>query len=77
MHMFNTQEVVRLLQAANPGDQVSEDRVRHAIRRGLVGPKVFASRLAWSAHDVLKLAQALNLIPPAMTDVSPRPVTAI
>jgi hypothetical protein len=66
--MYSTQIVLRQLQAANPDAAVTEDKIRHAIRRGLVGPKAFACRLAWTSEDVKKLVSALDLVPPMFDD---------
>jgi len=66
--MRSTKVVVDLLRGANPGATVNEDRVRHAIRRGLVAPESFAGRLAWSEDDVARLAAALELVPPALDE---------
>jgi hypothetical protein len=59
--MRSTRGVVDLFRAANAGSIVNEDRVRHAIRRGLVAPQTFAGRLVWSDSDIKALATALNL----------------
>ena len=66
--MYSTQTVLRRLQAANPDAAVSEDKIRHAIRRGIVGPKAFACRLVWTREDIEKLVTALDLAPPVLED---------
>jgi hypothetical protein len=75
--MRSTKTVVEAFRGANPGATVNEDRFRHAIRRGLVTPKSFAGRLAWSAEDIRTLARALNLNEPALDDQSVPAVPAI
>jgi len=75
--MFSTLEVIRQARDSNPGASITEDRVRYAIRRGLVEPTMFAGRLAWSEDDVVKLAKALNIAVPADMEVSRRFVAAI
>ncbi len=66
--MYSTQRVLRGLQAKNPDAAVTEDKIRHAIRRGIVGPKAFACRLVWTKEDVEKLAKALDLVPPMLEE---------
>jgi hypothetical protein len=66
--MFTTRDVRSFLKRSNPGIAVTEDRIRHALRRGNVAPGSFAGRLAWSRADVVALAAALNLAPPALDD---------
>lgn len=66
--MLSTQEVVDALRRVNPGGVITEDRIRHAIRRRLVTPRSFAGRLAWSTADVAALAVALDLVPPPRDD---------
>lgn len=34
--MLSMRQVIHLLRDANPGEKVTEDRVRHALRRGAV-----------------------------------------
>jgi predicted ThiF/HesA family dinucleotide-utilizing enzyme len=74
--MIATQEVIRDLIKANPGADITEDRVRWVKRRGLVTPETFAGRLAWSRADVLALAQALDLVAPAVDERASDPVAA-
>jgi hypothetical protein len=63
--MFSTREILNLLRDANPGVAITEDRVRHAIRRGEVPtPPSFAGRLLWSYADLALLAAALGLSAP-------------
>lgn len=60
--MLSTREVIDLPRAANPDANVSEDRVRVAVRRGKVKPpRTFAGRFAWTEEDARELAQALGL----------------
>lgn len=66
--MFATKAAIEALRKSNPLVTISEDRVRHVIRRGLVAPRSFAGRLAWSATDVAALAAALGLVPPRLDD---------
>ena len=65
--MLTTTEVLRSLRAANPGTVITEDRIRHALRRGdLPSPESFAGRLAWSDQDIAALAQALKVEQPSV-----------
>ena len=65
--MFTTRKVLALLRKANPGSVVTEDRVRHALRRGVLAlPHQFAGRLAWTTAEVEALARGLGLNPPAL-----------
>ena len=66
--MRSTKAVLDALRAANPDIVISEDRIRHAIRRGDVTPCSFAGRLAWTAADVAALAAALGLVLPELDD---------
>lgn len=59
--MHSTREVLDRIRAANPGRSVTEDRIRHALRRGLVSwPRVFSGRLLWTEADVDGLCEALG-----------------
>jgi len=63
--MFSTTEVIEVLRAVNPCARISEDRVRHAIRRGAIpAPDTFAGRYAWTWLDIRRLATALGLQSP-------------
>ena len=70
--MLGTRDVVRALAEANPGAGVTEDRVRWVLRRGLL-PSLgrVAGRLVWSHDDVQKLAEILELSPPAFASRQP------
>ncbi len=60
-----TLDVIDRLRAANPGATITEDRIRHAIRRGDVDPpQLFTNRYAWTDDDVRFLARALGLRTP-------------
>jgi len=64
--MLSTRDVLNLLRDANPGVEITEDRVRHVIRRGEIdAPSSFAGRLVWAKEDVEALAAALRLACPA------------
>ena len=67
--MHSTREVLRLLRSVNPGKEVTEDRIRRALRRGdIPPPDEFAGRLAWSSDDLLLLADALELTRPDLDE---------
>ncbi len=74
--MKSTREVLALLSSASQGVQITEDRVRHALRRGdLEPPSTFAGRLAWSWPDILALASALGVNAPHRADTKVRDET--
>lgn len=54
-----TREVVQILRERHPAAGITEDRIRHAIRRGDVTPETWGGRLAWSVSDVDRLEAAL------------------
>lgn len=63
--MLTTQQVIDAIRTSNPRFEISEDRIRHAIRRGDVPrPSVFAGRFIWMPRDVASLARALGLNAP-------------
>ena len=63
--MLTTRELILLLRAANPTADVTEDLIRSAIRRELVGPpSTFAGRYAWSWDEAKSVAEALELVLP-------------
>lgn len=63
--MLSTRAVLALLRDANPGVPLTEDRVRHALRRGeFPTPATFSGRLAWAPEDVRRLAAALGVAAP-------------
>lgn len=68
--MYSTREVLILLREANPGELITEDRIRRAFRRGdASAPSTFAGRFAWTENDVVALARALSLaMPPRKRD---------
>ncbi len=71
--MFTTRQVLTALRHANPGTVVSEDLIRHAIRRGIVTPPhTFGGRFAWTDTDVATLAAALDLRSPGLRDAAAR-----
>ena len=80
--MLTTRAVVAALLSANPGAPVTEDRVRHALRRGAVAPpSQFAGRYQWTPESVRALAKALGLSTPsprkgAASEVHEEPVGA-
>ena len=63
--MYGTVSAIAAIARANPGTVVSEDRVRHVLRKGHI-PAVrrFAGRLVWSTSDIELLAQHLGLKSP-------------
>jgi hypothetical protein len=65
--MFTTREVIELVRKANPEVHITEDRVRHAIRRTAVkAPARFGGRYAWSRQDIRRLTRCLGLTMPAI-----------
>ena len=65
--MYSTRTVLRSLRDANPGVDLTEDRVRHLLRRGdIPTPSTFAGRLVWADDDVRRLAEALGVSCPAV-----------
>lgn len=64
--MLSTRSVLRLLRDANPGVELTEDRIRHLLRREVIpAPSSFSGRLAWTDVDVQRLAAALGITAPA------------
>ncbi len=64
--MKTTRQVIRILAAANPQHAPTEERIRHALRRGAVSPPpLFAGRLAWRREDIIVLADVLGLVCPS------------
>jgi hypothetical protein len=60
--MFTTRQVLALLSSANPSVLLTEDRIRHAVRRhALDAPDTFGGRWAWRWRDVVALAAVLEL----------------
>ena len=60
--MQSTLDVVRALARANPAANLSEDRVRRVLRKGLIQPSCrVGGRFVWSSEDVAALARHLNL----------------
>ena len=75
--MRSTREVIVFLSDANPGVNVTEDRIRHALRRGdIPPPSTFAGRLAWTSEDILARAKALGLEPSQAAVAQPEEVDA-
>ncbi len=67
--MFSTPEIVRLLQASNPGRPVTEYRLRHAIRDGRIpSPRRVGLGLVWTHDDVGRAAVALGLRSPIIEE---------
>jgi hypothetical protein len=64
--MLTTGEVLDLLRKANPSANITEDKLRHAMRRpGAPAPSTFGGRLAWTEDDIVQVATAMKLTPPA------------
>ncbi len=60
--MLSTKEVVARLAAANPEEEVTEERIRRALRTGAAdAPDVVAGRLVWREDAIVALAKALGL----------------
>lgn len=69
--MYPTRTVIRLLRDANPGVELTEDRIRHLLRREEIPtPSTFSGRLAWTDEDVRRLAVALNVAAPTASVVA-------
>lgn len=63
--MHTTPLVLRILRACNAEARVSEDQVRHLLRREpSLRPKVLSGRFLWFADDIRRLAEALGLKTP-------------
>jgi len=63
--MYSTRQVLRALRQVNPGALVTEDRLRHALRRDRVpAPPKVAGRYVWSADDVERLCDSWRLTIP-------------
>lgn len=64
--MFTTRDVLIQLRHANPGAEITEDRLRHALRRQAVSrPLLIAGRYLWTHREVDEIASALRLQPPS------------
>ncbi len=64
--LMTTSEVLALLRRANPGTLITEDRVRHLIRRGVLNPpSLFGGRYAWTDAELTALAKALGYNSPS------------
>ena len=51
--MHGTNDVVRVVAAANPEAGVTEDRIRRVLRRGLIPTvRLVAGRLLWARGDI-------------------------
>lgn len=69
--MYSTRDVLDALRRANPASPITEDRVRHALRRGdLDWPSTCGGRLIWSSTDIQNLAAALDLRGPILEERS-------
>ncbi|MCB9833795.1 MAG: hypothetical protein H6807_15140 [Planctomycetes bacterium] len=63
--MYSTPDVILALRAANPGHDVTEDRLRGLIRRRqLSPPSTFAGRYAWTVAEIRLAAELLGLAVP-------------
>ena len=69
--MYSTRDVLDALRRANPASPITEDRIRHALRRGdLTWPSTCGGRLIWSWSDIESLADALGLRRPTTGEPS-------
>jgi len=67
--MIGTRELLGLLAEANPCTEVLEERLRRALRRGLIDPpSTVAGRFVWREEDVEAVAEALGLTAPSPVD---------
>lgn len=63
---LNTPQLLAALRSANPAENVTEDRLRHAIRRGVLRrPQTIGRQFVWGPDDVQAVAEVLNLDLPA------------
>jgi hypothetical protein len=66
MLMVTTRELLALLRVDAPQAGVTEDRIRHVIRLGLIPrPRLLAGRMIWSREDIARLMKALGLPAPS------------
>lgn len=64
--MFGTRQLLELAGIKTGGRLVTEDRLRHALRRGLVRrPAQIGGRFVWSPEDVEVVASVLGAAPTA------------
>lgn len=67
---YLTADVLRVLREANPGEPVTETRVRSAIRRGVAPtPETRSGCYFWTWSQIRRLADALDL---SIPDTAPR-----
>lgn len=65
--MFSTQQILAALRCANPKVEVSEDRIRHALRAGKVPwPRRVAGRLIWTGPEIAALSRSLGVNAPSI-----------
>src|SRR5262245_12159119 len=64
--MLSTKQVILALRGANPDASITEDRIRHVLRRGAIEPPPqFAGRYQWTPDAVRALANELGLVAPS------------
>jgi hypothetical protein len=64
--MLSTRDTLTLLRQANPDAEVTEHRIRSAIRYGKAKPPAtsFSGRFLWTWEELADLAAALRLVAP-------------
>jgi len=64
--MYSTRQVLAILQQANLGARVTEERLRRILRNGVIPfPSTVAGRLLWQVREIKAAAEALSLTVPA------------
>jgi hypothetical protein len=60
--MLTTREVLDELRRRYPDARFTEDRLRHALRRGsITAPALVAGRYVWSPKEITALTRALGV----------------
>ena len=63
--MYSTREIIKAFKEVNPEKTITEDLIRHVIRRGsMQAPALFAGRYVWTNAVVEELARHLGLKSP-------------
>ncbi len=66
--MLSTREVLQILSQHHPEAEITEDRLRRALRSGAITPpNTFAGRLVWLSDDVAALCEYLGVEIPEVT----------
>ncbi len=68
--MLTTRGILVALGLANPDADVTEDRLRSLIRRGVIPtPQIVAGRYIWRPEEVVEAAEALGLRAPSRKEL--------